>query len=149
MSNIQEISIFLRNLYTVAEIKIMIIGSCVGACFAAVVGGVDKGIQALLVLVAIDYLTGMMAGYKTGVLSSSRGFKGVIKKLVIFLVVGFANLLDCGMGLNMLKSMAVFAYSANEGLSIIENIDRMGYSEYIPFFLRDKVESLRKERGVQ
>lgn len=149
MNNFQEVAMFLRNLYTVAEIKIMIIGSCVGACFAAVVGGVDKGIQALLVLVMIDYLTGMVAGYKTSALNYKRGFEGVIKKLVIFLVVGFANLLDCGMGLNMLKSMAVFAYSANEGLSIIENIDRMGYSEYIPFFLRDKVESLRKERGVQ
>lgn len=149
MNNFQEVAMFLRNLYTVAEIKIMIIGSCVGACFAAIVGGVDKGIQALLVLVMIDYLTGMVAGYKTSALNYKRGFEGVIKKLVIFLVVGFANLLDCGMGLNMLKSMAVFAYSANEGLSIIENIDRMGYSEYIPFFLRDKVESLRKERGVQ
>lgn len=134
------------KIYTKLELKIMAVGGIIGAFFSVAVGGMDKGIQALLVLVAIDYLTGMAAGYKTGVLSSSRGFKGVIKKLVIFLVVGFANLLDCGMGLNMLKSMAVFAYSANEGLSIIENIDRMGYSEYIPFFLRDKIEALRKDK---
>lgn len=139
---------FFRELYTAVEVKTMATASFIGAVFSIVVGGVNDSIKALVLLVIIDYITGLYAGFKTGTLSSNKGFRGAIKKIVIFGVVGFANLLDSGMGISVLKSMAIFAYSANEGLSIIENIDRMGHSEFIPSFLRNKIETLRKERGV-
>lgn len=124
----------------------MAAGGIIGAFFSVAVGGMDNSIYALLWLVIVDYITGVTASYKTGTLSSCRGFKGAIKKTAIFAVVAFANLLDEGMHIDALRDMVIFAYSANEGLSIMENLDRMGYGAVVPVFLRDKIEALRKDK---
>jgi toxin secretion/phage lysis holin len=135
--------------YTQTELRIMALFSAVGAVFSFLVGGMDAPIKALLVLICLDYVSGMIAAWKTGTLSSQRGFKGLGRKIVILAVVAFANVLDVSMSLNhMFRSMAIFGYAGMEGMSILENIDRMGYGEYIPPFIREKLVQLRSEKGM-
>lgn len=133
--------------YTQIELRIMAIGSAIGAGFSFLVGGVDKLITALLIFVIIDYVTGMVAAWKTATLDSKKGFKGIKRKVVMLVIVIMAHWIDVSIfGVSTCRSMVIFAYLGNEGLSIIENLDRMGYGEYIPAFIREKLVQLRKEK---
>lgn len=133
--------------YTQIELRTMALFSAIGAAFSFLVGGVDKLVTALLVFVVIDYVTGLIAAWKTATLDSKRGFEGIKRKFVMLLVVIMAQWIDaCIFGISTFRTMVIFAYLGNEGLSIIENLDRMGYGEYIPAFIRDKLVQLRKEK---
>lgn len=133
--------------YTQIELRIMAIGSAIGAGFSFLVGGVDKLIIALLIFVIIDYVTGMVAAWKTATLDSKKGFEGIKRKVVMLVIVIMAHWIDVGiLGISTCRAMVIFAYLGNEGLSIIENLDRMGYGEYIPAFIREKLVQLRSEK---
>ena len=133
--------------YTQIELRIMAIGSAIGAGFSFLVGGVDKLITALLIFVIIDYLTGMIAAWKTATLDSKKGFEGIKRKVAMLVIVIMAHWIDVGiLGISTCRAMVIFAYLGNEGLSIIENLDRMGYGEYIPAFIREKLVQLRNEK---
>ncbi len=135
--------------YTQTELRVMALFSAVGAVFSFLVGGIDAPVKALLTLICIDYASGLVAAWKTGTLSSQRGFNGLRRKIVIVAVVAFANILDTSMSLgHVFRSMAIFGYAGMEGMSILENIDRMGYGDYIPPFIREKLIQLRNEKGV-
>ena len=133
--------------YTQIELRIMALFSAIGAAFSFLVGGVDKLITALLIFVVLDYVTGLIAAWKTATLDSKKGFDGVKRKVVMLLIVIMAHWLDVSLfGINTCRSMVIFAYLGNEGLSIIENLDRMGYGEFIPMFMREKLVKLREEK---
>lgn len=133
--------------YTQIELRIMAIGSAIGAGFSFLVGGVDKLITALLIFVIIDYVTGMIAAWKTATLDSKKGFEGIKRKVAMLVIVIMAHWIDVGiLGISTCRAMVIFAYLGNEGLSIIENLDRMGYGEYIPAFIREKLVQLRSEK---
>lgn len=134
---------------TRTEINIAAICSTIGACLSFLVGGADAPIQALLVLIVADYATGMIAGWKTGALSSGRGFRGVTKKVAILAAVVLANVVDVAFCTHMIRTAVISGYAGMEALSLIENVDRMGYGDYIPPFLRSKLEQLRAEKGVK
>lgn len=134
---------------TRTEINIAAICSAASAGISFLVGGVDAPIQALLVLIVADYATGMIAGWKTGMLSSDRGFRGVTKKVAIVAAVALANVVDVALGTHAIRAAVIGGYAGMESLSLIENVDRMGYGEYIPPFLRTKLEQLRVEKGVK
>lgn len=144
---IQDITEFTRTLYTLGQIKIMFVAGIIGGAISYAIGGVDKSIITLLVLVIIDYLSGLLAAAYHGEISSSKGFRGINKKLIIFLMVSVSNLLDQGMDIgHTLRTMAIMAYTANEGISIIENIERMGYGKLIPSTLRNKLTQLQQDK---
>ena len=133
--------------YTQIELRIMAIGSAIGAGFSFLVGGVDKLITALLIFVIIDYVTGMVAAWKRATLDSKKGFEGIKRKVAMLVIVIMAHWIDVGiLGISTCRAMVIFAYLGNEGLSIIENLDRMGYGEYIPAFIREKLVQLRNEK---
>ncbi|CUH96416.1 putative membrane protein [Propionispora sp. 2/2-37] len=133
--------------YTQIELRIMALFSAIGAVFSFLVGGVDKLITALLIFVVIDYVTGLIAAWKTAALDSKKGFEGIKRKVVMLVIVIMAHWIDEGLfGVSTCRSMVIFAYLGNEGLSIIENLDRMGYGEYIPAFIREKLVRLREEK---
>ena len=133
--------------YTQIELRIMALFSAIGAAFSFLVGGVDKLITALLVFVVLDYVTGLIAAWKTAALDSKKGFEGVKRKVVMLLIVIIAHWVDVSIfGVSTCRSMVIFAYLGNEGLSIIENLDRMGYGEFIPKFMREKLVQLREEK---
>ena len=136
--------------YTQVELRIMALFSAIGAAFSFLVGGVDKLISALLVFVVLDYVTGLIAAWKTATLDSKKGFDGIKRKIVMLMIVIMAHWIDaCLFGISTCRSMVIFAYMGNEGLSILENLDRIGYSEYIPSLVREKLAQLRTEKESQ
>ena len=99
-----------------------------GAVLGDVVGGIDGILYVLIAFVVVDYLTGVLCAIEEHNLSSSIGFKGISRKVVIFCLVGVAHVLDeqvLGAG-SMLRTAVIFFYAANEGISITENAGRMG-----------------------
>ena len=92
-------------------------------------GGADGGfLYALIAFVVIDYITGMMCAVADKKLSSKVGFKGICRKVIIFLLVGVANLLYVyiiGTG-SVLRTAVIFFYLSNEGLSLLENGAHLG-----------------------
>ena len=134
--------------YTQTELRVMGLFSMIGAGFSFLVGGVDQSLITLLVLIVLDYFTGLMAAWHTSELASQEGFDGIKRKIVMLVVVVVANQMDLVMGEgHTLRTMIIFAYIGNEGLSITENIDRMGYGDCIPKLVRDKLIQLREEKS--
>ena len=85
-------------------------------------------LYALLAFVAIDYITGVMCAINDKALSSEVGFKGICRKVLIFLLVGIANILDLnviGTG-SVLRTAVIFFYISNEGVSLLENASHLG-----------------------
>ena len=106
-------------------------------------GGWNALLGILLAFVIIDYITGFIAAGAEGKLSSDVGFKGILKKILIFVLVAVAHLLDEALGGNndIFRDAVIFFYLANELLSIIENAGRAGLP--IPDVLKNAVEILK------
>lgn len=139
-----------------AEKVVLAVGGAIGAGFSWAVGGVTDAMQWLMILAAIDYVTGSMASRKEGKLCSERGALGIFKKAFMFGVIAVCHGVDVSTGQNYLRDIAVFAYSLNEVLSMIENVERLGYGHWIPPFLKaglkvlkDKEDELLKKGGVK
>nr|DAQ56357.1 MAG TPA: holin [Caudoviricetes sp.] len=130
---------------TGAEQYLMSIGAVIGLVFSVSIGGMDSMIYALIALCIVDYITGMFTAFKTGQWDSSTGFRGILKKFVIFAVVALCNCIDTAMGMHILRQMAICAYALNEAGSIIENVDRAGYSQYIPDVIRNALARLTEK----
>lgn len=90
-------------------------------------GGWDTTLQILVTLAIVDYATGVIAAGYNGELKSKVGFKGIAKKVVLFLLVGVAAQLDAAIGSNSaIREATIFFFIGNELLSILENAGRMG-----------------------
>lgn len=91
-------------------------------------GGCDGLLYALIAFVVVDYVTGVMCAVADKKLSSEVGFKGICRKVLIFLLVGIANILDVqviGTG-SVLRTAVIFFYISNEGVSLLENAAHLG-----------------------
>ena len=107
---------------------IQLIFSAVGGWLGYFLGGCDGLLYALLVFVVIDYITGVMCAINDRTLSSDVGFRGICRKVLIFLLVGIANILDVqviGTG-SVLRTAVIFFYISNEGVSLLENAAHLG-----------------------
>ena len=107
---------------------IQLIFSAIGGWLGWFLGGCDGLLYALLAFVVIDYITGVMCAIIDHKLSSSVGFKGIFRKILIFLMVGIGHALDAyviGNG-SILRTAVIFFYLANEGLSLVENAAHLG-----------------------
>lgn len=95
--------------------------AAVGGWLGYFLGGCDGLLYALLAFVVIDYITGVMYAIADKNLSSEVGFKGICRKVLIFLLVGIANVLDVqviGTG-SVLRTAVIFFYISNEGVSFL------------------------------
>ncbi len=102
--------------------------TAVGGWLGYFLGGCDGLIYALIAFVVIDYLTGVMCAVNDQSLSSEVGFRGICRKVLIFLLVGIANILDVhiiGTGC-VLRTAVIFFYISNEGVSLLENAAHLG-----------------------
>lgn len=142
---------FIKNcIPTGTEQYLMAVGAAIGLFISIAVGGMDKMIYALIALMILDYTTGMIAAFKTGQWDSSTGFVGLAKKAVILAVVALCNTVDMAMDTHTLRQMAICAYALNEAGSIVENIDRAGWGEHIPAFIRNALARLQsKQEGTK
>lgn len=130
---------------TGVEQYLMSVGAAFGLLCSMAVGGVDNMIYALIALSIVDYATGMFTAFKTGQWDSSTGFRGILKKFVIFAVVALCNTIDTAMNMQILRQMAICAYALNEAGSIIENVDKAGYGNYIPKIIRNALARLAEQ----
>ena len=144
MQILDEVYEFIKNCVpTGAEQYLMAIGAAIGLGISIAVGGMDKMIYALIALMILDYATGIIAACCTGQWDSSTGFVGLAKKAVILGVVALCNTVDVAMDTHTLRQMAICAYALNEAGSIVENIDRAGWGEHIPVFIRNALARLQ------
>lgn len=107
---------------------IQLIFAGIGGWLGYFLGGCDGLLYALIAFVVIDYITGVMCAIANHTLSSEVGFKGICRKVLIFLLVGIANILDIhviGSG-SVLRTAVIFFYISNEGVSLLENAAHLG-----------------------
>lgn len=117
--------------------------TALGGWLGWLLGGCDGFIYALIAFVIIDYITGVMCAVVNKQLSSEVGFRGIFKKVLIFMLVGVGNIVDkqlIGSG-NVLRTAVIFFYLSNEGISIIENAGVLGLP--IPQKLKDVLAQLK------
>ena len=107
-------------------------------------GGVDIALQSLLIVIVIDYLTGIASAIYNKELSSKVGFKGIIKKFSYWLVVALSVVIDNLLGQSgLIRSLVIYFFVANDGLSILENMAEMNIK--LPQKLIDTLEQIKKK----
>ncbi len=128
---------------------VQLVFSAVGGWLGWFLGGCDGLLYALIAFVTIDYVTGVMCAVTDHSLSSEIGFRGICRKVLIFLLVGIGHILDVqvvGNG-SVLRTAVVFFYLSNEGVSLMENASHLGLP--VPGKLKAVLEQLhdRAEKG--
>lgn len=116
------------------KLKICAAAGVVGSFIVSLLGGWDSSLVTLFIFVATDYITGLIvAGVfhnssksSTGALESKAGFKGLIRKCMIFVFVLICHRLDLEAGTDYFRNGVIIGFIVNEGISILENADAMG-----------------------
>ena len=112
--------------------------------FIYLVGGLDVALICLLVAIVLDYLSGLTKAYVTKQLSSQTGFRGIVKKVALLIVVMLAVLVDRVTGnTGAIRTLVIYYFVANEGLSIIENLGQAGVP--IPQSIKKALKAVKKE----
>ena len=128
---------------------VQMVFAAIGGWLGYFLGGCDGLLYALIAFVVIDYITGVMCAVADKKLSSTVGFKGICRKVLIFLLVGLANILDVqviGSG-SVLRTAVIFFYISNEGVSLVENAAHLGLP--VPDKLKDVLEQLHDRDGKE
>lgn len=123
---------------------VSIVGGIVGGFLCQWLGGWDVIIKALVMLVVLDYVTGVLKAIYTKTLSSEVGFKGLIGKIVIFIVIATAVIIQMVVGnVIPLREVTITFFLCNEGISLLENA-----SEFVPIpdKLKDTLIQLRDNK---
>ncbi|NFN85861.1 phage holin family protein [Clostridium sporogenes] len=131
----------MKNIIEMVQMVFASIGGWIGW----MLGGIDGFLYALIAFVVIDYLTGIMASILEQKLSSEVGFRGIFKKVLTFVLVGVAHIIDyylIGSG-SAIRTAVIFFYISNEGISILENTAKIGLP--IPERLKNVLEQLKEE----
>lgn len=121
---------------------IQLVFAAIGGWLGWFLGGCDGLLFALIAFVAVDYITGVMCAIVDKNLSSAVGFKGICRKVLIFLLVGIAHILDAqviGAG-SVLRTAIIFFYFSNEGVSLLENAAHLGLP--VPEKLKDVLQQI-------
>ena len=121
---------------------IQIVFAAIGGGIGWFLGGADGFLYALIAFVVIDYITGVMCAIVDKKLSSVVGFKGIFKKVLIFILVGVGNIIDVQVlgQAGVLRTAVIFFYLSNEGVSLLENAGHLGLP--IPAKLKAVLEQL-------
>ena len=130
---------------------ILTVFSVIGSFAANALGGWDASMQVLVALMVADYLTGVLVAAvwhkssksSSGTLNSVAGFKGILKKCMILMLVWIGVLLDQALGSAYARTAVVLFFVGNEGISLLENLGLMGVP--FPSFLRRALEALRDQ----
>lgn len=120
------------------------IASVIFTTFVYLIGGFDIAIQSLLIVMVVDYLTGIASAIYNKELSSKIGFKGIIKKFCYLCVVALSVVIDNLTGQSgLIRTLVIYFFVANDGLSIIENMAEMDVK--LPQKLIDALEQIKKK----
>jgi len=134
----------MKNSFNIIQAMFTAAGGYIGW----LLGGVDSFMYALIAFVVVDYLTGFMLAVLEKKLSSEVGFRGIFKKVLIFTLVGVANIIDVHLIKNgsAIRTAVIFFYISNEGISIIENAAKIGLP--IPEKLKYILKQINKEDEI-
>ena len=107
--------------------------------------GWDIALEILLIVMALDYLTGVVAAFKTKTVSSSAGYSGLVKKASIFIIVILAAQMDrvIGNDNHIFRNCTALFFTANDAISILENAGKMGMT--LPAFLKKSLVKLQQQ----
>lgn len=145
----QEELIELNNLHLFNTDKgiIDIISAIAGGLVGFLFGKLDGMFYALVAFMTLDYISGVIVAFMEKKLSSEVGFRGICKKILIFIVVAVANIIDVQIldNSSVLRTGVIFIFLANEGLSILENSAAMGLP--IPKALSKALTQLKQNSG--
>lgn len=133
--------LFMKEFWNGIQLVFAVIGGWLGWFL----GECDGLMYALIAFVIADYVTGVMCAVSDKRLSSEVGFKGICRKVLIFVLVGMANILDMhviGTGC-VLRTAVLFFYISNEGVSVLENAGHLGLP--IPARLLNVLEQLHED----
>ena len=119
--------------------------AAIGTAFSYLCGW-DKAVEVLLWLMVLDYVSGIMAAFINidMALDSRKGYRGIVKKVMILVLVSLAHLMDRAMGQMIAQTVVVWFFIGNEGLSIVENASKAGLP--VPEKLKDTLEQLKKQK---
>lgn len=117
--------------------------------FTYLFGGWDIALIVLVAFMVLDYVTGVIWAYIQKTLNSEIGFKGLIKKCMILVVLVVAVLLDrmINSGTAVFRTLVCYFYIANEGISLLENVSNLGLP--IPDKLKVALEQLNKDEEIE
>ena len=135
----------MKELWNAMQFAFTVLGGWIGYFL----GGCDGLIVALICFVAVDYITGLMCAVSDKKLSSKAGFKGICRKVLIFTLVGVANIIDIQIihtG-SVLRTAVIFFYLSNEGVSLLENAAHLGLP--IPKKLKEVLEQLHDKHNKE
>ncbi|MBO5969528.1 MAG: phage holin family protein [Clostridia bacterium] len=120
------------------------LGASLAACATYIFGGADKWLLGLLIVVIIDYFSGVIAAALAHELSSKKGFAGILKKVLIFCIVAVAHIVDTATDAGgVLRALTIGFLLANECISVLENAGRCGVP--LPQKLLTVLEQLRAD----
>lgn len=118
--------------------------SAIATTFVFLIGGFDVAMSCLLIAIALDYVSGILKAFINKNLSSEIGLKGILKKVGILVIVMLGVLVDRVAGeTGAIRTLVIYYFVANEGLSIIENLGEAGLP--IPKKLKNALKALKKE----
>ena len=118
--------------------------STIATTFVFLIGGFDVAMSCLLIAIALDYVSGILKAFINKNLSSEIGLKGILKKVGILVIVMLGVLVDRVAGeTGAIRTLVIYYFVANEGLSIIENLGEAGLP--IPKKLKNALKALKKE----
>lgn len=120
------------------------ISAVIGGICVYLLGGWDILISTLIVLMCLDFITGLLKGFYTKKLSSQAGIKGIIKKVCILIVVSLAVMCE-KIGIPAMREMTIIFFAVNEGLSILENASELDLP--IPEAIKKSLLKLREKDG--
>ena len=137
--------------YNAAKNGVLAALAAVVSWIANSLGGWDASLQVLIALMVADYITGVLVAAvwhkssksSSGTLNSVAGFKGILKKCMILMLVWIGVLLDDATGANYIRMAVILFFIGNEGISLLENLGLMGVP--FPAFLRRALEALRDQ----
>lgn len=118
--------------------------SILATYFVYLVGGIDIAFVSLIVIMALDYITGVMSAIYNKKLNSKIGYKGIIKKASYLLIIALSVILDRLLGqTGNVRTLVIYFFVANDGISILENVAEMNIP--LPKKLKELLEQLKKE----
>lgn len=133
----------MENILTYIKIVTAGAGATLGMWF----GEMDIFFKILIALAILDYFTGVCSSIYNKTTDSKIGFKGIIKKVAIFVIVVLANLLDMAIGQELIRNAVIFFYIANEGISILENCGKMDLP--LPEVLQSALTQLQTDSSAE
>ena len=131
--------------YGVEGVEISGVVAVIGTFLTFLLGGWDKPLQFLMILMASDFLLGILAAIKMGKLNSKVMFWGGINKILVLVLVSISVFMDNALPINepYIRTAVIWFYSSREGLSVVENYGKLGMP--LPPFLVNILQQLKQK----